>query len=131
MKNNTNCTIGILEEDQSVSVIYCHWDGYLDANGERLWRFYYEESHIRDLLEGGDITSLGASHKVSVYYHKDFQEPLKVARVYDTSLEMVEAEGRRFNYLYCIRSGEWFFSMWSSNEWKNLKDANFKTSGPL
>ena len=56
----TRSTIGIQNEDGSVTGIYCHWDGYLSHNGRILAENYTDEAKVRELIGLGDISSLGA-----------------------------------------------------------------------
>lgn len=55
----TRSTIAILREDGTVSQIYCHWDGYLEHNGRRLFEFYNTPEKVEELIALGDISSLG------------------------------------------------------------------------
>ena len=54
----TRSTIAIEFADQSVSQIYCHWDGYLDNNGQILRDNYTDPFKVRDLIDLGDFSSL-------------------------------------------------------------------------
>ena len=55
---STRSNIGIQNEDGSVEMVYCHWDGYLSNNGAILRKHYLTESKIRKLIAGGDMSSL-------------------------------------------------------------------------
>jgi hypothetical protein len=55
----TRSAIGFLEYDGSVIGIYCHWDGYLEGVGKTLVEHYNDTYKVLDLLELGDISSLG------------------------------------------------------------------------
>lgn len=50
--------IGLLNEDKSVSSIYCHWDGYISGVGKLLKTYYTDLSNIEKLIKLGDISSL-------------------------------------------------------------------------
>ena len=54
----TRSTIAIEFADASVSQIYCHWDGYLDNNGEILKANYMDAFKVRELIDLGDFSSL-------------------------------------------------------------------------
>ena len=54
----TRSTIAIEFADQSVSQVYCHWDGYLDHNGDILNTHYRDPFKVRALLDLGDFSSL-------------------------------------------------------------------------
>ena len=47
--------------DQSVVVMYCHYDGYLDHNGRILLEHYNSEEDARALVNNGYASSLGST----------------------------------------------------------------------
>ena len=55
----TRSTIALEYIDGTVDQIYCHWDGYLDNNGEILRTHYTDPFKVRDMMDLGDISSLG------------------------------------------------------------------------
>lgn len=55
----TRSRIGIVNEDGTVSSIYCHWDGYPDHNGKLLTTHYTDREKVKALIELGSISSLG------------------------------------------------------------------------
>jgi hypothetical protein len=55
----TRSTIAIQNEDGTVTGIYCHWDGYLSHNGRILEENYTTEESVRELIDLGDLSSLG------------------------------------------------------------------------
>lgn len=57
----TRSTIALEFADGTVQQIYCHWDGYLDYNGRILQEHYSDPFKLRELIDLGDISSLGAS----------------------------------------------------------------------
>jgi len=60
---STRSRIGILNDDGTVTSIYCHHDGYVGYVGEMLNNFYNDELAVRKLMLLGDISSLGALPK--------------------------------------------------------------------
>lgn len=56
----TRSTIAVQREDGTVAQVYCHWDGYLDNNGQLLVKHYTDPAKVEALLAEGDISSLGA-----------------------------------------------------------------------
>jgi hypothetical protein len=54
----TRSTIAIEFADNSVSQVYCHWDGYLDNNGMILGTYYMDPFKVRELIDLGDFSSL-------------------------------------------------------------------------
>jgi hypothetical protein len=55
----TRSTIALEFADGTVEQVYCHWDGYLEHNGEILRDHYSDPFVLRDLIDMGDMSSLG------------------------------------------------------------------------
>ena len=55
----TRSTIALEYADGTVEQVYCHWDGYLEHNGKILQEHYSNPFILRDLIDMGDISSLG------------------------------------------------------------------------
>lgn len=55
----TRSTIALEFADGTVQQVYCHWDGYLENNGQILFKHYVDPFKTRDLIDQGDISSLG------------------------------------------------------------------------
>ena len=55
----TRSTIALEFADGTVEQVYCHWDGYLAHNGKILQEYYSNPFILRDLIDMGDISSLG------------------------------------------------------------------------
>ena len=55
----TRSTIALEYADGTVHQVYCHWDGYLAHNGHILQNHYSNPFILRDLIDLGDISSLG------------------------------------------------------------------------
>lgn len=56
----TKCSIGKEQEDGSVRYIYCEFDGYIDGVGKTLNTYYTSPDILDQLLDLGNIISLGA-----------------------------------------------------------------------
>lgn len=56
----TRSRIGMEMPDGKIKSIYCHWDGYPEGVGETLEKHYQDPKKIEELLELGDISSLGS-----------------------------------------------------------------------
>ena len=55
----TRSTIALEFADGTVEQVYCHWDGYLSHNGQILFQYYSDPFKLRDLIDLGDLSSLG------------------------------------------------------------------------
>lgn len=56
---STHCRIGMLNNDGTVTSIYCHWDGYPEGVGAILNRNYLDREKILKLMRLGDLSALG------------------------------------------------------------------------
>jgi hypothetical protein len=54
----TRSRIGIEMADHSVVSVYCHWDGYPSFNGKVLVERYLNREDVKDLIDGGSMSSL-------------------------------------------------------------------------
>ena len=65
----TRSTIALEYADGTVEQVYCHWDGYLEHNGQILQEYYSNPFILRDLIDLGDVSSLrptvGTKHAFS------------------------------------------------------------------
>ncbi len=68
----TRSTIAMEQPCGKVMQIYCHWDGYLDHNGELLQEHYRDRAKVLALMMLGSISSLrpeiGAAHDFDTRY---------------------------------------------------------------
>ena len=108
---STRSHIGIWNEDGSLDVIYCHWDGYPSYNGALLLHHYQDPEKIRELIALGDISSLAESVKpvegehtfespqegVVVAYGRDRHEDGVDTKHFDTLEDFLREKGERFN----------------------------------
>jgi len=56
---STRSRIGMVMPDGKIKSIYCHWDGYPEGVGVKLEKYYKNPKQIEELMELGDISSLG------------------------------------------------------------------------
>ena len=54
----TRSTIALEFADGTVQQVYCHWDGYLEHNGQILARHYMDPFKVKQLLALGGFSSL-------------------------------------------------------------------------
>ncbi len=67
----TRSMIGMLNEDNTVTAIYCHWDGYPENNGLLLIKYWREQYLVEQLMDLGNISSLGKE----IGEEQDFDQP--------------------------------------------------------
>ncbi len=56
----TRSTIALEFADGTVGQVYAHWDGYLSHNGKILLNNYTDPFKLRELIDLGQVSSLGA-----------------------------------------------------------------------
>ena len=144
---STRSHIGIWNEDGSLDVIYCHWDGYPSYNGALLLHHYQDPEKIRELIALGDISSLAESVKpaegehtfespqevVVVAYGRDRHEDGVDTKHFDTLDEykkLMRSEGGYIEYVYLYQASnrKWIWTPATDNiglvELKELTEEN-------
>ena len=67
----TRSNVGIINEDGTLDVVYVHWDGYIENGvGDTLRTYYHDKAKVKELIEGGDMSSLASSITSCAYYTK-------------------------------------------------------------
>lgn len=103
---STRSMIGVMEKDGSIKAIYCHFDGYLDGVGYTLLN-NYDEAKTRELIERGDISSLGPNIKDSPAYPDTHYREFKDDPDY---LDYCWLTNKWVQYVYLLCDGEWLVS---------------------
>ena len=75
----TRSTIALEYADGTVGQVYCHWDGYLENNGMILYKHYQDPFKVRELLDLGDISSLGREVGKQHPFSPHFDEGSRIA----------------------------------------------------
>jgi hypothetical protein len=107
----TRSTISILKKDGSLRSVYCHWDGYLEGVGETLIINYKTPQQVNELIENGDISSLGLTINESEFYHK------KDSRIAYLEYKSLDEQGyfhslQDYNYIYKEQEQRWEYFRW-------------------
>lgn len=112
----TRSYIGKLESNgNTVSYIYCHWDGYLSHNGEILQEHYNDVDEVDQLLKLGDISALEpALEGCKPYNDPDMNVSYKSLEKYNSSPTI--------EYFYLFTNEGWKVSV-RGGEWMMLEDA--------
>jgi hypothetical protein len=122
---STNSLIGLLDDEGNVKYIYCHWDGYLENNGQILAEHYTDINKIEELLALGSLSQLGPVigekhtfaehdkfHELEVHpgwclaYHRDRQEPWNSVKPKICTEQEFWAND---NWVYLFSYGNWSF----------------------
>jgi hypothetical protein len=132
----TRSTIALEFADGTVEQIYCHWDGYLEHNGKILQEHYSDPFKLRDLIDMGDMSSLGerigtqhafekAPEGECTFYLRDRGETGTSAKKFKDYADYV-ANHQYEEYEYILRAcgdkAVWFVKC-HSEDWKTLEQA--------
>ena len=126
----TRSRIGVMHGDKLKSV-YCHWDGYLQHNGQLL-QDHYDSAKANHLVALGDISSLkeqiGVEHpfsqfdvtpnlsqdeyyekygKMTTFYGRDRKDSGTDFTV-DQSYDEFLSKDYDYEYYYIMRDGVWY-----------------------
>ena len=111
----TRSRIGIQLQDESIVSVYCHWDGYPSFNGRVLREHYTTIEQVRDLIDGGNISSLHTNvgwknetlPKTGPQYYTSRGESIKEnePRIDDDITEFLD-NGEEYAYIF-TRADEW------------------------
>ena len=120
---STRSRIGILNPNGSTRTIYCHSDGYPEHQLPILTQHYSSIEKVEELLNLGDISSLGEriapnleeEHTfkdrvkgVTVAYHRDRGEPMTAALRHENIHALKKSDWSiDWFYLFDAKKGEW------------------------
>ena len=123
----TRSTIALEFADGSVSQVYCHWDGYLENNGELLQAHYRNPFVLRDLLDLGDFSSLRetvAETKETAYSQRG--EDCEARRYKDSDEYFDCCQQEEYDYILRNINGvaTWFVRFYASEGvWLTMDEA--------
>ena len=129
----TRSTIALEFADGTVGQVYCHWDGYLSNNGKILFEHYQDPFKVRELIDLGDVSSLGpeigTKHDFgevcqdSTFYGRDRGETGIEARYFE-NFEDYKANHQYEEYEYILRTdGRWYVSSYDTDGYITLAEA--------
>ena len=102
----TRSTIALEYADGTVGQVYCHWDGYLSHNGKILLANYTDPFKVRELLDGGDMSSLSERVEGCSFYAERGEDCPQ--RMYKDFAEFQrEMQGEEYNYIL-RKDGNWY-----------------------
>ncbi len=106
----TRSTIAQEYSDGTVRQIYCHSDGYPEWNGQILDQHYADPSKLKQLIDLGDLSSLGQSPEENSFYCRDWGEKGPYIRHFKDVLDYaINAQTEEFNYLL-NKHGVWLMA---------------------
>jgi hypothetical protein len=104
----TRSRIAIQYENGPIESVYCHWDGYPQANGATLLEHYTDKNKVAALISLGSLSSLGQTPVSTVAYHRDRGEDLAIKKHYGSILTFFQSDIEEWGYLFDAKTGEWF-----------------------
>ena len=117
----TRSTIALEFADGTVEQIYCHWDGYLENNGQILLKHYSDPFKLQRLIDLGAVSSLRPeigekqdfdkrdtqNDNWCLVYARDRGEDLVKHRFKDYADYKANAQSEEYNYI--LRTdGKWY-----------------------
>jgi hypothetical protein len=124
----TRSTIALEFADNSVSQVYCHWDGYLEHNGELLATCYMDPFKVRDLLNLGDFSSLRETVEETKEgaYHFSRGEEFTVRRYQNVDEYFAECQQEEYDYILRNVGGVavWYVRCYATDgKWVTMSEA--------
>lgn len=139
---STRSRISVVNENGKIRSIYCHHDGYLDYVGKKLVDFYDTEKVINQLMDLGDLSTLGNNPVSDKKYWNSFEYQLtgyneEFCVAYRDRGE-TNIDAREFNsfdefkeafpyiqeeYNYVFMNGKWYYceDEWSGDTLDDLR----------
>ena len=111
----TRSRIGIQLSDESILSVYCHWDGYPEFNGVKLVENFNTREKVKELIDGGDISSLWTNERWSndlLDRHRDVYGPQYYSQRGEDCPPRLDANKYEYfadneEYAYLFVNGEW------------------------
>ena len=100
----TRSTISVVQKDNSVKPVYCHFDGYIIRGvGEALQTYFNNEKCANDVISEGDLSSIYNDDFES--YHAKRGDAIDICHYNTLESFLSNLEKQEFNYLFI--DGEW------------------------
>jgi hypothetical protein len=129
----TRSTIALEFADGTVQQVYCHFDGYLSNNGRILQNNWTDPFKLRDLIDLGDMSSLGTT----IGEKHDFDEHIDACTFYGRDRGEEHTSANKFTnfevylnyaqveeYNYILRTdGVWYVQFGTNDEFVPLTEA--------
>lgn len=118
----TRSNIGIVNDDGSVTGIYCHWDGYTENVGKLLLKHYNNSGIVNELMDLGNLSYLdknlycednnhsfeNPADGVCVAYGRDRGEKNADSKSFTNISEFEKYANRTTaDYQYLFNNGKW------------------------
>ena len=133
----TRSNIGIVNLDDSIDAIYCHWDGFPSYNGKILLNHYTTADIVNQLMLLGDLSSLNEKlypddskphtfqnqqEDVCVAYGRERNESDVDCKIFKDIGDFERFAGNSdAEYQYLFEDGKWTYrNVNKDDKWKEL-----------
>lgn len=124
---STRSWIGIKQKDQSLNLVYCHYDGYIEHNGLLLQNYYQTIDKIKQLIKNGSIRILNETVESTEYF--DEQNFIQYKSIDDLKQDMMTNKHLiviEYFYYFDEEVNTWFVGEIDYDSDFNAKQAIFK-----
>jgi len=107
---STRSLIAKKNSDNTVTVVYCHWDGYPSNNGKILLENYKDEATVDQMISGGGMSSLGETPEDCDYYalQKGREDENNDAVTLKNAKAMDDHDCWQ-EYIYLFKNDKWYY----------------------
>lgn len=134
----TRSNIAIVNQDKSISSIYCHWDGYPEYVGKMLLNHYTTADIVNELLKLGNLSNLDKNlystdihtfdkpeEGVCIAYGRERGEKDQEAIVFEDLGEFEDSASNSWaDYQYLFEDGKWSYrNVNNTLGWRELTPA--------
>lgn len=121
---STRGTIAMVVDGGAVDTIFCRFDSYLEWAGEVL-ALYEEQEDIAEMMDLGDMFSLGPTLSECRFYHRDIGNSREATRkvTFASLTECVEGLDGIIKWLYLFADDQWWVRAREGAGFYRLKDA--------
>jgi hypothetical protein len=109
----TRSTIALEFADGTVEQVYCHWDGYLEHNGQILAKHYMDPFKVKALLALGGFSSLCATVEATAETaYTQRGEDISINKFKDYDHFLIDGQWEEYDYILRNDNGVavWFVS---------------------
>ena len=114
----TRSTIALEFADGTVQSVYCHWDGYLEHNGQILLKHYSDPFKLRDLIDLGGFSSLEATVEgTAATAYTQRGEDLSIEKYKDIQDYYANNYGEEYDYILSKNwegKAQWYVRYWDT-----------------
>ena len=113
------CLIGFANTNNTINMVYCHWNGDPKDAGTILQKNYNSAEKVQQLIQGGFLSVLGNTPEESAR----IQNPTCPAETISGRREFkVRGDAGCISFLYLFANGEWLFATPYEKGWKKLAE---------